>query len=300
LTMAASRNPKDLIFTLFGEYLLAGREGPVWVGSLIELLEPLDVREAAVRTALSRMSGRGWLASERRGRNAFYVLTDRGRKLLEEGERRLYRPRWDEAWDGIWRLVHYSIPEEDRPLRDRLRLRLSWLGLGSLGNGLWITPLDILDRVEDVVRELELDDGVELFEGCHPGMGDDEALVGKCWDLPAIHDRYVEFIDRHLPRFARFRKERAEGKLSEEEAYVHRFDLVHEYREFPLIDPYLPPELRPDDWAGDCAAGLFRALHDLLEEPAELHVDRVLSRVEEGVDSTTEVDDVVAAGGGKS
>lgn len=285
-----SRNPKDLIFTLFGEYLLH-RAGPVWVGSLIELLAPLDVSEGAVRTALSRMGGRGWLTSERRGRNAFYSLTPRGRRLLEEGEHRIYHATWDEPWDEAWQLVSYSIPEEDRSLRDRLRTRLTWLGFGSLGNGLWVTPHEVSDRVAAVVESLGLTGHVELFEGRHLGFSDASRLVDQCWDLSAIHDRYVDFIDRHLPKYERFRRELEADELSREEAFVHRFDLVHEYREFPLEDPYLPRALLPDDWAGDCAAGLFRVLHELLEEPAGAHVEEVLAA------AATETDSTVSAGG---
>ena len=286
-----SRGPRDLIFTLFGEYLLH-RPGPVWVGSLIDLLEPLGLSEGAVRSALSRMGGRGWLVSERRGRNAFYDLTDRGRELLEEGERRIYRPSREEPWDGRWQLVSYSIPEEERTLRDRLRTRLTWLGFGSLGNGLRVTPHDAAGRVEEIADELGIADRVELFEGRHLGFSDAGRLVERCWDLPDIHERYLDFIDRHLPEYERFRADRRDDELSREEAYVHRFDLVHEYREFALVDPYLPGELLPDDWAGECAAGLFRSLHDLLEAPAEAHVDAVLDRAEAGTDSTVSTAEV--------
>lgn len=283
-----SRGPRDLIFTLFGEYLLH-RPGTVWVGSLIDLLAPLGLSEGAVRTALSRMAGRGWLVSERRGRNAFYSLTERGRRLLEEGERRIYRPTWDEPWDGSWLLVSYSIPERDRSLRDRLRVRLSWLGFGSLGNGLWVTPHDVADRVGEVAESLGIADHVELFRGRHLGFSDASHLVEQCWDLPALNGRYVDFIGRHLPEHERFTRELEAGDLSVAQAYVHRFDLVHEYREFPLEDPYLPRELLPDDWAGDCAAGLFRVLHDLLEDPAEAHVDAVLARAGVETDATVSV-----------
>lgn len=288
-----TRSPRDLILTLFGEYLLH-RQGRVWVGSLIELLSPLGVSEGALRTALSRMSSRGWLVSERRGRNAFYSLTARGRRLLEEGERRIFHPTWDEPWDGTWQLVSYSIPEEDRTLRDRLRVRLTWIGCGSLGNGLWLTPCDVSEPLAEIVESLGVTDRTELFEARHLGFSDPHELVARCWDLPAVQARYLEFIDRHLPRFRECERELARGEISAETAFVHQFDLVHEYREFPLIDPYLPRELLPADWAGDCAAGLFRSLHDLLAEPAERHVDTVLAGAASGTDSTVDVDRMAA------
>ncbi len=323
--MPASRSPRDLVFTLFGEYLLH-RPGAVWVGSLIALLEPLGLSEGAARTALSRMSSRGWLVSERRGRNAFYSLTRKGRALLEEGEARIYRPTWDRPWDGTWCLVHYSIPEEDRSLRDRLRLRLSWLGCGSMGGGLWITPHDLTDRVEALAAALEIEEGLEVFGSARAAFERPEEIVRRSWDLASVHGRYLDFIDRHLARLRRWEAElegrrtnadpdgcapraapkgaraarNGRGEISGwngreaaasagERAFVERFDLVHEYRQFPFEDPYLPRRLLPDDWAGDCAAGLFQRLHDLLATPAESFVDGVLARAQEETDSTVSV-----------
>jgi phenylacetic acid degradation operon negative regulatory protein len=286
--MGSSRNPRERVFTLFGDYLLH-RPGAVWVGSLIALLEPLGLSEGAARTALSRMSSRGWIVSERRGRNAFYTLTRKGRELLEEGEARIYRPTWDRPWDGTWCLVHYSIPEQERSLRDSLRLRLSWLGCGSLGNGLWITPHDIVDRVSAIADALEIEEGLEVFRAARATYESPEALVARCWDLASVHRDYLAFIDRQLPRLRHAQAELEAGELSGERAFVQRFDLVHEYRQFPFEDPYLPRRLLPGDWAGDCAAGLFQRLHDLLQEPAEAFVDGVLARAQAETDSTVTV-----------
>ena len=110
------QRPQDLVFTLFGEYLLPRAE-PVWVGSLISLLQPFDLSEGAVRTILSRMSRKGWFTTLREGRRSFYQLSERGRKLLEEGRERIYHPSWDETWDGRWLLIAYSIPEDRRELQ---------------------------------------------------------------------------------------------------------------------------------------------------------------------------------------
>lgn len=272
----ASRRPQDVIFTLFGDYLLH-RGKPVWVGSLIALLRPLGLSEGAVRTTLSRMAAKGWLSSERHGRHGFYHLTVDGRRLLEEGESRIYFPAWDAPWDGTWRIVTYSIPEDNRHLRDRLRIRLSWLGFGSPGMGLWISPHDVVDRVAGIAISLGLCDHMEIFEGSHFGFSSQKRLVDRCWDLASINARYLEFIETYLPEFELSVKAIDTDSIAPEDAFVRRFDLVHVYREFPLIDPFLPRSLLPDDWAGDCAAGLFRAMHDLLAEPADRYLDEVLA-----------------------
>ncbi|CAN5760736.1 PaaX family transcriptional regulator C-terminal domain-containing protein [soil metagenome] len=268
-----TRRPQDLVFTLYGEFLL--KRGPVWVGSLLELLAPLGLSAGGARTVLSRMTAKGWLTSRRSGRRGYYALSARGRRLLEEGETRIYRPPELADWDGEWTLLAYSIPEELRPRRDRLRTRLSWLGFGSLGNGLWISPYAVESRVREIAEELGLGAHLELFRARHRGFSTHEQLVRQCWDLPALNVRYEAFVARHLPIYYRLKDEAA--PVSPEAAYVRRFDLVHEYREFPLLDPFLPRVLHPHDWAGECAQALFQATHALLAAPSAAYID---SRVE--------------------
>jgi phenylacetic acid degradation operon negative regulatory protein len=263
--------PQELIFTLYGDFLRQRGE-PVWVGSLIALLEPVGLSATNVRTVLSRMVAKGWLAAERVGRRSYYGLTGRGVRLLEEGAARIYEPPRQDEWDGEWTLLAYSIPEDRRALRDRLRVRLEWLGFGSLGNGLWVTPHDVRELVEAAASELDVASYVQLFRGAHVGGSDPARLVGQLWDLAGLNTRYEAFVERHLDPCVRL-KEDGPGSVAPRDAYERRFRLVHEYRQFPLVDPFLPRPLQPADWAGECALALFRHYHDLLEPPADLFVE---------------------------
>jgi phenylacetic acid degradation operon negative regulatory protein len=266
--------PQDLVFTLYGDFLRQRGE-PVAVGSLIRLLAPLGLSATNVRTVLSRMVGKGWLRAERHGRGSYYELTHRGRALLEEGARRIYEPPRQDEWDGEWTLVAYSIPEDSRALRDRFRLRLTWLGLGSLGNGLWVTPHDVRETVAEVAGELEVTNYVQVFRGAHVGGSAPEALVAQLWDLKGLHRAYDAFVDRHLEPCLRL-KEGGPGSIDPQAAYETRFRLVHEYRRFPLLDPFLPRPLQPANWSGECALALFRHYHDLLQPPADAFVESLL------------------------
>lgn len=272
----ASGRTQDLVFTLFGDYFLH-REGPVWVGTLIDLLERLGQNEGSTRTTLSRMVGRGWLESDRAGRYSFYELSQKARRLLERGESRIYHPEWDIPWDGRWFLVAYSIPEDRRRLRGRLRDRLGWLGFGSLRNGLWISPHDVEDEFAELADELHLDDEVVAFRAETAERTESAELVATCWDLPALNREYEAFIERWVPELRRCGPVLGQGKVEPEEAFILRFRLIHEYRDFPLRDPYLPRALLPSDWGGECAAYLFRHLHETLSPAADRFVDDVVS-----------------------
>jgi phenylacetic acid degradation operon negative regulatory protein len=265
--------PQDLVFTLFGDYLLH-RDGAVWVGSLIALLRPLGLSPGGTRTVLSRMVAKGWLMAERVGRRSYYALTVRGRRLLDEGEARIYDPPRDEPWDGLWYLVAYSVPEEQRQLRDRLRVRLQWLGFGQLGNGLWLSPHRVRAEVNALADELGVGEHVEIFRAQYQGYSSNDHLVARCWDLPSVAARYGDFLARWGPESERLATS-TEG-LTPEFAYVRRFWLIHEYRAFPLIDPYLPHRLLPDDWPGEAAAAVFDAYHEFLTAPAARYVESVL------------------------
>lgn len=263
----STQRPHDLAFTLFGEFLLH-REAPVGTASLIELFRPLGLTPAATRTVLSRMARRGWLEAGRNGRRSHYAPTGRARKLLAEGAARIHAPPAAAPWDGLWYLLAYSIPESRRELRDRLRVRLQWLGFGQLGNGLWISPHPVRGQVNELAAELGIADHLEIFRAQYQGYSSVGHLVSQAWDLDRIGERYAAFIERHaaVPD--------GDG-TSPADAYVRRFRLVHEYREFPLVDPGLPARLLPAHWKGGEAAELFRRRHARLRAPADAFVAAV-------------------------
>jgi phenylacetic acid degradation operon negative regulatory protein len=269
-------NSQDMVFTLYGDYL-RHRGGEAWTGSLIELLGLFGLSEQAVRSALSRMSRKGWLKSSRSGRHSFYSQTPKLLALLDEGAERIFRPRHD-PWDGRWYVLTYSIPESKRSLRRRLRKRLLWLGFGALHQATWICPRDLRAQVEQVVDTLNIHPYVEYFAAEHRGFASDEEIALRCWNLERLNDYHAVFLTRYEPSFQEHQAQLMSGSgLSSQECFLQRFMLVHEYRSSPYVDPNLPLELLPDDWLGTAATQLFQHYHDLLSEGAEAFVDAVLA-----------------------
>lgn len=285
---------QSLVFTLYGDYLYP-REGWAWTASLIRMLELLGVSSQAARSALSRMSRRGWLKASKRGRLSLYALTARGRRLMEEGTRRIYSDPVDE-WDGRWRVVVYSLPEDKRHLREALRKRLEWLGFGPLGPGTWISPHDRQSELEEMFDDLGVSRFVDCFAGNWLGTSHQE-LVSRCWDLKDLNRRYAGFLKEWQPKFERHLRSESDGESVDlADCFVNRFWIIHDYRFFPEIDPGLPSELLPADWLGDEARRLFLQYHDTLTGPAGRFIDQALGDENDQGNHSIRSVETVAAG----
>lgn len=259
--------PNSFIFTLFGDLAHRGNGGAsLWIGSLIRLMAPFGISEAAVRQAVSRLSRQGWLVARREGNRAFYSVTDRGRRRITELTPRIYGPIID--WDGRWRLMTYAAAAKAREGRDRLRKELTVLGWAPLSSSTWISPADTLDAVRRAALANGVNDAVHAFDGTYGGPLTDRELVARCWDLPTIAAAYGEFLDRYEPRQT---AERA-LEIGDEAAFVERLWLVHDYRKFAYADPGLPSELVPAHWPGTRAAALFRQYYEALGRKSKRHL----------------------------
>lgn len=253
--------PNSFIFTLYGDIVHRQiGDGTLWIGGLVRLMASFGISEAAVRQAVSRMSRSGWLLARKNGNRAFYVVTDRGRRRIEALSPRIYGPVVE--WDGRWRMLTYSVSEGHRDRRDRLRKELTVIGWAPLSASTWISPADSLEEARDVAESTEVLETIDLFESEYRGPLTDRELLEKCWDLETIANAYREFIHRYESRLI---AERANASLSDEEAFVERMWLVHDYRKFTYIDPGLPSTLLPAHWPGTTAAALFREYYASLD-----------------------------------
>jgi phenylacetic acid degradation operon negative regulatory protein len=262
--VAGAASARGLLLTALGEFVLPAG-GSAWTAAFIATFARLGVEEKAIRQALARTAADGWIRPERHGRRTLWRLTPDGDRLLTEGTARIYAfasPQRD--WDGSWLLLLARVPENDRQARNRLRTRLGWAGLGSPAPGVWITThADRWQEIESELRRAGVTDS-QVFAAEHLG-GDLPALVGQAWDLPAIEQRYEEFLG-----------EFAAAEAAEPLPRV--IELVHAWRRFPALDPGLPGSLLPARWSGVRAGQLFARQHarwsaDALTEWTRLNQD---------------------------
>ncbi|HEX5189478.1 MAG TPA: PaaX family transcriptional regulator C-terminal domain-containing protein [Streptosporangiaceae bacterium] len=256
---------RSLLLTVLGEYVLPGRE-PVWTGALVRALGLVGVAEKAARQALARTAAEGWIASSRHGRLARWQLTDAGRRLLTDGAERIYSFGQDgQDWDGRWLIV--LVPAADRGAgqerrgraRHQIRTRLTWAGFGALPGGVWVCPDPGREaEASGILADLGLADASISFTARHAGIGAQQDIVSRAWDLRAVEARYAGFI----AEFAGL------NPVTDAETLTAQTLLVHEWRRFPFLDPRLPRDLLPAGWPGGDAAELFSARHAAWREVA--------------------------------
>jgi phenylacetic acid degradation operon negative regulatory protein len=264
--------PRAVLWDLFGDHLRYVGDGRVPMQALNRLLAVFGVSDAAARVVLARMRRERWFETHRNGRQSSYAVTPRGLAMLDEGRARIFE-RGISRWDGLWRMVIYAIPEQNRSQRDQLRKLLAWHGFGPLASATWISPHPRLGRIAEALREQSAG-RLDLLESRAPDRTADREMAGRCWDLDGLAHEYSELLSQYseLPAPAEL------AALPGDEALRRQVGLVASYRRMPFRDPDLPDELLPEGWPGGRVHELFRAAHDALHGPADRFVREVIDR----------------------
>lgn len=261
----------SLITTVFGDSI-AARRCEVSLSSLIKLLQPFGLTERLVRTSIGRLAQDNWVTARRVGRLSYYRLSSAGEISFSQATQRIYAaPAQD--WRGSWTLL--IVPgEADRESRERIKDALQWSGFGQLASGVHIHPeidpaaaQELIARCDANMRPVILQSRSETVQG-------DRRMVELGWDLDELERRYTRFVSSFVPALAALAQDRQPEPMH---CFHIRTLLIHEYRKVHLIDPQLPPNLLPQDWAGTAAYELCRQLYLKIADASDRYVQGVLS-----------------------
>jgi len=293
---AAAQRPPRLLLTLLGDYWWQRTE-PLPSAAIVALLAEFGVSDSAARAALSRLTRNGLLVTSKTGRRTFSRLSSRAAAILDDGARRIFSfGAASQPWDGMWSLVAFSIPEDNRAARDALRKQLRWRGFAPLYDGLWVSPRDHAAEVIGYLKDLDITTGTAFRASAvstdmvpaemvpadmvPTGMvaadmvAADRDIPARAWDLDGLRSRYECFIS-----FAgQLRDAAAAGRMPPTDALIARTRVMDEWRAFPGLDPDLPAELLPAAWPRASARELFIGCYDLLGPLAALRVRQIINR----------------------
>ncbi len=269
-----AQRPPRLLLTLLGDYWWQRTE-PLPSSAIVALLAEFGVSDSAARAALSRLTRNGLLVTSKTGRRTYSRLSSRAAAILDDGARRIFSfGAASRPWDGMWSLVAFSIPEDNRAARDALRKQLRWLGFAPLYDALWVSPRDHADEVIGSLSGLGIGTATAFRATSVPSVPPAAAVPVRAWDLDGLRARYECFVE-----FAgRLRDAAAAGQVPPPDALIARTRVMDEWRAFPGLDPDLPAELLPPAWPRAQARELFIACYDLLGPLAARRVRQIIAR----------------------
>jgi phenylacetic acid degradation operon negative regulatory protein len=265
----------SLIISVFGDSILP-RGGKIWLGSLIKLLEPLNLSDRLIRTSIFRLVKDEWLQSQASGRRADYFLTGSGLRRFEESAQQIYAAH-SPAWDRRWRFV-LVVGSLDNKAKEKLRRAFFWQGFGMVGADCFVHPSANLNATFDA---LVTDGLAQHLKNLMPSLAtnigsdlsaDDVDLVKSAWNLQLLGAGYSEFLNTYQPVLEQLRQQPLDH-LSDKNAFLIRTLLIHDYRRLLLRDPELPEVLLPVPWPGEIARKLCKNIYRHLVAQSERHID---------------------------
>jgi phenylacetic acid degradation operon negative regulatory protein len=292
---AAAQRPPRLLLTLLGDYWWQRTE-PLPSSAIVALLGEFGVSDSAARAALSRLTRNGLLVTSKTGRRTYSRLSSRAAAILDDGARRIFSfGAVNQPWDGMWSLVAFSIPEDNRAARDALRKQLRWLGFAPLYDALWVSPRNHAAEVIGSLQDIGIGTATAFRATSVPAVSSGASVSPvssgaslateasaapvadipvRAWDLDGLRARYECFVE-----FAgRLRDAAAAGQVPPGDALIARTRVMDEWRAFPGLDPDLPAELLPTAWPRAQAHELFIACYDLLGPLAARRVRQIITR----------------------
>lgn len=193
----------------------------------------LEKKDRVLRDAIYRAKRKGLIKEDLK-------LTERGKKRLEK-----FLPQFlsREDWKEKWYFVIFDIPEKLKILREILRENLKLLKFGRLQDSVWISPYNLFDKIEKIIKDYKLEPYVIFGVLDKIGKEDSQTLAERVWKLDKINQQYAELISEW-------------EKANEKERSWLRFKYLAILRE----DPQLPKKLLPKDWLGERVRRLFYLL----------------------------------------
>ncbi|WP_448811529.1 PaaX family transcriptional regulator [Agromyces bauzanensis] len=248
---AAGRNPKRLLLALLGEQLDAGLDRPLRAAAYIEVLEGAGVAGPTARATLDRMALRGFLTRTRVGREIEFAMTDHARDVLREAAERVHSEHPFAPQGRGWTLVTFTVPEDRRTLRHRLRAALTWEGFAPLRDGLWLAPgeVDLAGALEPLRDQLP-EQCVMAFRARDLTEFPVAQSVRTAWDLDSIRAAHDGFLATWAD------PERLAASVPPLSGLTM---LVADWLALLRSDPRLPGEFMDDDWPAARSLAAYRA-----------------------------------------
>lgn len=269
----AGPNPQHLLVTILGDFW-SGRPVPIPSAALVKLLSEFAISEASARSAILRLTSRGVLTPTKVGRNTLYRLSDSMESVGHRNRSNIFAFADDQMidWDGRWRIVCFTIPEDRRQVRSALRSTLRFHGYAAIQDGVWLSARPFDESLTAALAEIG-EPSVTAFEADLIFPSSLGSRVRSVAGSVEIHDDYVRFCARFEP----LREGVDASEVSPARAFIDRVNMTDDWRGLYRRDPRLPQQLLGVDGSRRRAGRLFTDLYDRLAPLAELRISSLLA-----------------------
>ncbi|WP_292852330.1 PaaX family transcriptional regulator C-terminal domain-containing protein [Microbacterium sp.] len=249
-----SRSPKQLLFAALAEQRLMGVRTPLRASTYIAVLGEAGVHPATTRAKLDRLVVEGYLSRMRGSRGVEYSLTGPGDDTLRAIQNRMDAPRPFAPNGSGWTLVTFSVPENHRAARQRLRAALTWEGFVPVRDGLWVAPGEAdLDAALDPMAEELVGSSVIAFRAQDLARYSLAGTAARTWDIENARSAHETFAGLWGP----------DATDMDDLTDLARLMLLGaDWYALVRTDPRLPSDYLGDDWPAELSTQIYRSRRD--------------------------------------
>lgn len=119
-------------------------------GRYKDLLKSFKKRK--VLDTFSYLKLKGMINIERRNRQIYISLTDKGKKWAGKYQINDLKIKKPKKWDKKWRVVVFDVKTDQRLKRESLRGKLKQLNFYQIQKSVWVYPFDCVEEI-DLLRK---------------------------------------------------------------------------------------------------------------------------------------------------
>lgn len=147
-----------------------------------------------------------------------------------------------DTWDGLWRLVIFDLPAQNKNDRIKLTDKLSELGFRKIQKSTYLSPYPLVNIVSRFANDLGIRQYLNFFEVSN--LYDQDKILEK-WQIETINSFYQKFLKRAI--------------VSKSPEWPLKAKILErEFAQIYYLDPHLPTKLLPQDWLGQTAYQKFK------------------------------------------
>lgn len=256
-----------LIMTLIGDSVMP-YGGNIWLGSIVQLLEPLAVSERLVRTSIFRLKKEGWLESTKIGRKSYYFA--KNVEEINKNERILYYQ--NHQWDGNWRLVVGGSMEKSNDSREDFKKDLLKNNFMAVAPNVFAHPTFATEQINHLLEKYQQQQSYVVLcardtEGLPLKFNEVEQVLYRGLG-DTLKSRYEQFLAQYE---AIWRAKEQISFLSDAQCFLLKTLMIDDYRRLQWRDAIRSTLLMNKDWVGTRARQLTADLYCLTDEKGQRH-----------------------------